>query len=118
MEYLAANIKKVRVKWGYSQEHFASLFEGMNRGKIGTYETRSIPEIGFMVRLEELSQIPVAHFYKRELLIEEIPPHPIMDGKILSSEKGTNSGNIHLGELQDYLQQLEQRIINLENASK
>ncbi|MEO1413516.1 MAG: hypothetical protein AAFW73_26810, partial [Bacteroidota bacterium] len=102
----------IRTRFGYSQERFAELFENKNRTKITTYEAGTKPDLVFMMRLEELSQVPIYDILTREVLREEIPLTPNL-GTYEKTAK-IERKSYHLGELQDHLADLERRVSSLE----
>lgn len=112
MDYLSKNIKKVRVKWGYTQERFADLFNKMSRGKIATYEAGTNPDVGFVIKLEELSGITVYEIYSRELLDVEIPTLPNL-GKYSPAKEIT----ARPGSVEERLEQIEARLRQIEEVA-
>ena len=73
---LSENIRSIRVKWGYKQDDFGEIFE-LNRSVISTYETGiAEPKITFLVKLFELTGIPIQNLLTRKISDEEIPLRP------------------------------------------
>ena len=77
--FLPSNLKTIRKKWKLDQEHFAKLME-VNRGKMSQYEIgRTKPNIFFIVRLQNLTNINVQELMFSDLKDHQIPREPLRD---------------------------------------
>lgn len=73
---LGPNLKLIRKKWKVNQTDFAELL-GVNPGKLSSYETGTAePKIITLIKLEDLSGIPIYDAYTRLLSSNEIPSQP------------------------------------------
>lgn len=74
--YLGKNLKLIRKKWRLSQEDFANIFDVSN-GSMHTYEIgRSEPKLKFLLRLYEVTGIPINEISTRFVKESEIPDNP------------------------------------------
>lgn len=122
MSYLGANIKMIYKRWGLDQSEFAALMES-TRGRVSQYVIgASEPKIPWMIRLQELSGIPIPDIYNRTLNKEDIPAEPITSfaTKILSEPSSgykptkVNEELLHIPTLIKKIQELEDRVRELE----
>lgn len=67
------NLKIIRGKWRLSQESFAQMMDG-TRSIISNYEMgQSLPSLEFMLRLSNLTGIPVDFLFYKQLREEDLP---------------------------------------------
>lgn len=77
--FLPSNLKKIRRKWKFAQEYFAELMQ-VNRGKMSQYEIgRAKPNIFFIARLQNLTNININDLMYTDLKEHEIPREPLQD---------------------------------------
>lgn len=73
---LGPNLAAIRRKWKIKQSDVAELLE-VKPTQLSTYETGvAEPKIPVLIRLEEITGIPIYDLYTRLLDDTEIPDHP------------------------------------------
>lgn len=116
---LSQNLKQIRKKWRLSQEEFAKLFD-VAAGTMHTYEIgRSEPKLKFLLRLYEITGIPINEISTRLVNESEIPDNP---GKVvLDRMKKDNATPLTQDPLYNHhmmvkkIKELEERVKGLEN---
>lgn len=75
--YQGKNIRMIRKQWKMSQPEFAELL-GVKGQNVSTYETdANYPQIPTLLKLEQLTGIPIYEIYTRFILPEEVPEKPL-----------------------------------------
>lgn len=73
---LGPNLKLIRKKWKINQTDFAEMLD-VNPGKMSSYETSNAePKIITLIRLEDITGIPIYDLYTRLLSEKEISDNP------------------------------------------
>jgi transcriptional regulator with XRE-family HTH domain len=87
--YLGSNIRLVRKKWDFTQEGFGEFVGDYTRGMISTYEgARSKPDVFFMLRLQDLTNISIYDFVNKKLTDKDVPTSPLKENVYKQKSKG------------------------------
>lgn len=103
--YQGKNIRMIRKKWGLSQPAFAELL-GVKGQNVSTYETDAhFPQVPTLIKLEQLTGIPIYELYTRFVLPEEVPDQPlkVYEGSTESKASEVNEFMERFKKVEDFL---------------
>lgn len=75
--HIGKNLKIIRKKFGWTQTDLANK-TGLTKGQIQSYE-RDVAMTSplFLMKLEEMTGIPIYDLLSREISLDEVPPSPL-----------------------------------------
>ena len=86
--FLGGNIALVRKKWLMKQPAFGELMGSRSKGMISSYErNESLPDLYFMVKLQNYTDINVADFLNRKIQENELPDKPLINNSFDTNQK-------------------------------
>lgn len=122
MSELSENLKTIRLQWRRTQADMGDIFE-VTRPVYQSYESgRNEPDIWFIFKMEKLTGLSARRLCMERIERLDVPDQPIFREETLSHVAESNvdyhKKNRSITDLWAFLEQVEQRLVILENKIK
>ncbi len=108
MKQLGQNLRKIRKKWGMSQQEIADFLK-VSKASLSLYETgANDPKIPIFVKICKVSGLQADALYNTEVPNSMIPDKPLNDIEIFTGKEGKGSFSADANELWEYPKLVEQ----------